>query len=193
MGERMGRYLAHDEQVVLEIRRHIAALFRSFFISAAVISLCVILGVLGSPEEGSDVVDNVLGGVAIFFAARFGWHLWQWWVDRIVVTDQRIFEVSGVLTRRVASMPLTRVTDMMYRRTILGRLLGYGDLIVESAGQDQALSTIDRLPHPDDFYRTITSLVTQGLPSLLPDEGDGHGAMAHRDQEDTGPLPQIIV
>ncbi len=85
-------------------------------------------------------------------------------------------------------MPLTRVTDMTYRRSIAGRLLGYGDLIVESAGQDQALSRIERIPHPDHFYRTITSLVTAGLPSMMPDDGAGPA-----DEEDTGPLPQVVV
>lgn len=188
MADRMGRYLAHDEQVVLQVRRHVAVLLRPFFISVAVVTVATTLGIMGSPEEGSDLFDNSMGAIAAFFVARFGWKLWQWWIDRIVVTDQRIFEVSGILTRKVASMPLTRVTDMTYRRTILGRLLGYGDFIVESAGQDQALSTIDRLPHPDHFYRTITSLITQGIPSLLPDEGE-----LVRDQEDTGPLPQVIV
>ena len=114
----------------------------------------------------------------------------------IVVTDQRIFEVSGVLTRKVASMPLTRVTDMTYRRSLLGRLLGYGDLIVESAGQDQALSHIDHLPDPDGFYRTITSLVTAGIPSLLPEDEDQELWLPYdrsSDEDDTGPLPRVIV
>ena len=148
------------------------------------------IGWITSPSSGSELIDRTLGVIALFFVARAGWRAWQWSVDRIVVTDQRIFEVSGVLTRKVASMPLTRVTDMTYRRSLLGRILGYGDLIVESAGQDQALSRIERLPHPDDFYRTITSLITAGIPSLLP-EGEDHLILPG--DEDTGPLPRVIV
>ena len=187
------RYLAADERIVLEVRRHMSLLFGPFLVTVLAIFLAGAIGWFTSPSEGSDRVDLVLGIIALFFAARLGWKAWQWRADTIVVTDQRIFEVSGVLTRKVASMPLTRVTDMTYQRSILGRLLGYGDLIVESAGQDQALSRIEHLPHPDDFYRTITSLVTAGIPSLLPeDEHEARQLWLH-DDEDTGPLPRVIV
>lgn len=170
-------------------------LLRPFLAALVAIVLAGSIGWITSPSKGSDTVDLVLGLVALFFAARCGWRAWQWHADRIVVTDQRIFEVSGVLTRKVASMPLTRVTDMTYKRTLLGRILGYGDLIVESAGQDQALSRIERLPHPDDFYRTLTSLVTAGIPSLLPEGGDQIWLHDDRSSEDddTGPLPRVIV
>jgi uncharacterized membrane protein YdbT with pleckstrin-like domain len=184
------RYLAADERIVLEVRRHMSLLFGPGFLTLVAILVAGGIGWFTSPSEGSDRVDLVLGIFALFAAARFGWKTWQWHADRIVVTDQRIFEVSGVLTRKVASMPLTRVTDMTYQRSLLGRILGYGDLIVESAGQDQALSRIEHLPRPDDFYRTITSLVTAGIPSLLP-EGDEELWLPEDD--DTGPLPRVIV
>ena len=184
------RYLAADEKIVLEVRRHVVILAGPLAAAIAAILVAGMIGWATSPSSGSDAVDRVAGLIALAFAAHFGWRTWQWHVDRIVVTDQRIFEVSGVLTRKVASMPLTRVTDMTYRRSLLGRILGYGDIIVESAGQDQALSHIERLPHPDDFYRTITSLVTAGIPSLLP-EGDTEIRLP--DDEDTGPLPRVIV
>ncbi|HWL65097.1 MAG TPA: PH domain-containing protein, partial [Actinomycetota bacterium] len=116
------------------------------------------------------------------------WRMWEWRADRIVVTDRRIFEVSGVLTRKVASMPLVKMTDITYRRSVLGRLLGYGELIVETAGQDQSLNRITHLPHPDDFYRTITWLVTGGLTPRAEPEDD-----YYVDDDDTGPLPRVVV
>ena len=72
----------------------------------------------------------------------FGWMVWNvvnWAGDFFVVTSHRILLTSGVLTRRVAMMPLTKVTDMSFQRTFSGRMLGFGEFIVESAGQDQAL------------------------------------------------------
>jgi uncharacterized membrane protein YdbT with pleckstrin-like domain len=139
-----------------------------------------------TPGSTHGVVDTVCGAVALFFVLRLAWRIWDWWADRIVVTDERIFEISGVLTRRVASMPVSRVTDMTYKRTIGGRILGYGEVIVESAGQEQGLSSIDHIPQPDHFYRTVTSLVTAGLPKLMEDQ-------PHFDQDDTGPLPRVTL
>jgi hypothetical protein len=37
-------------------------------------------------------------------------------------------------------------------------MLGYGECILETAGQDQALTKLTHLPDPDDFYRTLTRL-----------------------------------
>lgn len=183
------RYLGRDERAVLRVRRHAIVLLRPFLLALGALLLASAGGFVASPDEGGDLVDTFLGLVAAFFFLRLLWKLWQWWADHIVVTNQRILEISGVLTRKVASMPLGKVTDMTYRRSIAGRILRYGDIIVESAGQDQALSCIERLPQPDYFYRTITSLVTGGdsAPDRLSQE------QRPEDEEDTGPLPRVIT
>ena len=183
------RYLAHDEQIVLHVRHHIAVLFKPLMQALAVILIAVVVGVLTSPQRGSDPIDTLLGLGALFFGGRFLWRVWEWWVDRIVITDRRIYEVSGLLTRRVATMPLAKMTDMTYERTVLGRVLGYGDLIIESAGQSQALNRIPHLPRPDDIYRTISSLGTGTLPRPSPRTVEE----ATPEEDDTGPLPRIVV
>lgn len=179
------RYLAHDERVVLLVRRHLARLAGPALAAAAVIALAAVAGTLWSPTAGSDLVDLLLGLVALIFVLRFAWKVGIWWADRIVVTDQRIFEVSGVLSRKVQSMPIVKVTDMTYHRSLLGRILGYGDLVVEAPGQTEALRVLTFLPQPDDFYRTITTIVTAGLEPLVEEH--------YHPEDDTGPLPRVIV
>ena len=181
------RYLAIDERVVCKVKRHPAILASPFFSAVGVVMGSIFVGVLLSPADGSDAVDTVLGLLCFGFLIRFGWSVWEWWVDRIVVTDRRMFEVSGILTRRVASMPLSKVTDMTYHRTIPGRLFGYGELRLESPGQKQAIASIGYLPKPDDFYRTVTSLVMAPTPKDRTDVAD------QVDEDDTGPLPRVIV
>ncbi len=183
------RYLAQGERIVTQIRRHLLVLARPFLGALAAIFGAVVLGALLSPNEGADIFDTILGLAALFFFLRFGWRVWEWRVDRIIVTDRRILEVSGLLTRKVASMPLEKLTDLTYSRSIAGRLLGYGRIGVESAGQDQALTSIDFLPNPDDVYRTVTALVA-GLMAT-PDPETVHEASW--DDDDTGPLPRVIV
>src|SRR5665811_1723416 len=67
-------------------------------------------------------------------------------------TSRRMRLATGVITRKVAMMPLVKVTDMSFQRSSLGRLLGYGEFILESAGQDQALRVVDHLPYPEQLY-----------------------------------------
>jgi uncharacterized membrane protein YdbT with pleckstrin-like domain len=82
----------------------------------------------------------------------------EWWVERIVVTDKRFMISSGVFETKVAMMPITKVTDLTYERTVLGRMFGYGTLVVESAGQIQALNRIEFLPNPEQVYDAISEL-----------------------------------
>jgi hypothetical protein len=149
------RYLARNEETVLIVRRHVAVLGppATWAVAALVAAL------LFSPISGTSWLSNILWLVALVALARFGWAVLLWVNDKIVVTDKRVFELSGILTRNVASMPLRAMTDLTYQRTLSGRMLGYGTFIVESAGQDQALSRIEFLPEPDKVYRVITGLV----------------------------------
>jgi hypothetical protein len=56
-------------------------------------------------------------------------------------------------------MPLAKVTDMSFKRTIAGRMLGYGEFILESAGQDQALTNVDYLPYPEQLYLEVCEMI----------------------------------
>jgi uncharacterized membrane protein YdbT with pleckstrin-like domain len=66
----------------------------------------------------------------------------------LVVTSQRMVLTSGLLTRKVAMTPLSKVTDMSFQRSFLERRLRYGEFIIESAGQDRALRNIPLHPVP---------------------------------------------
>ncbi len=52
----------------------------------------------------------------------------------------------GIFTRKIAMMPLAKVTDMSFVRTIPGRVFGYGKFVLESAGQEQALHKVNWIP-----------------------------------------------
>ncbi len=104
---------------------------------------------------GADLVFTVALGVT----GWAGWKFAQWSVDRFVVTNARVLMATGLLTRKVAMMPLRKVTDMTFEKPLPGRLLGYGTFIMESAGQDQALREIRYLPSPDRHYKAVSELL----------------------------------
>jgi hypothetical protein len=90
---------------------------------------------------------------------------------------------KGIFTHQVGMMPLTKVTDLTFERTLNGRMLGYGTMVIESAGQIQALNRIDFLPDPEEVYEAISELVfgdkRQTRSYTLPGSGFG-GARARR-------------
>ncbi|WP_197321391.1 PH domain-containing protein [Saccharomonospora sp. NB11] len=150
-------YLLDTERRVIRVRRHWACLIWQTFEAVALIAVCVMVSYILPPAMW--MLQNVLWYVALFLVLRFAYQVVEWWVERLVVTDKRFVMTTGVWTTQVLMMPITKVTDLTYERPFLGRILGYGTMVVESAGQIQALNRIEYLPKPEEFYDTISELV----------------------------------
>ncbi|TNC23206.1 PH domain-containing protein [Amycolatopsis alkalitolerans] len=150
-------YLLDTERRVIRVRRHWAVLAWDTFEAIALLAICVMVSYLLPPALY--VVQNVLWYAALLVVLYYAYKVMEWWVERLVVTDKRFVLTSGVFTTKVAMMPISKVTDLTYERTAWGRMLGYGTVVVESAGQIQALNRITFLPKPEDFYDTISELV----------------------------------
>lgn len=100
--------------------------------------------------------------VGLWFLARLGVLTLRWYKYEVrYLTNRRIIEATGFLGLRVASMPVTRVTDLVLDRTTLGEAFGYGNLRIESAGQDQSLADVRFLVEPRTFHRLAVRLATK--------------------------------
>lgn len=150
-------YLLNTERRVIRVRRHWTYVLWDIFEAVALLAVAVMVSYL--LPVGAWLFQNILWYAALLVVLRFAYIVVDWWVERIVVTDKRFMLVTGVFTNRVAMMPIGKVTDLTYERTWLGRMLGYGTLIVESAGQIQALNRIEFLPKPELVYDAISELV----------------------------------
>jgi hypothetical protein len=149
------KYLADGEHVRAFIQPHIAMIIGPLLLTLVVAIFAFAL----SPANGVWDLRDLVWVLFWYLFVRLAWYAFFWWRDRIVITGQRIFRVSGIFIREADSMPLSKVTDLKFRRTPMGYLLGYGTFVVESAGQDQALSTIDYVPQPDTVYNIINTHV----------------------------------
>lgn len=162
------RYLLPHEQEVITVRKHPAVLLAP--VAWAVIGL-VIAAVLSDTllrhDSGLTWIVWAIWGLVFL---RFLWAATNWAVDYFVVTSHRFIETSGLFSRKVAMMPLGKVTDMTFQRSFLGRVLGYGTFILESAGQDQALSNVDYIPYPEQLYLEVCALIFK--PKKEEDGGD---------------------
>ena len=98
----------------------------------------------------------------------------EWWMRHFIVTNRRVLLTSGVVVRTVALLPLRRITDLTWKETLLGQVLGYGTFRFESAGQQQALSEITFLPHADVLYRRVSQLLF-GADGMA--DGDDEGGV----------------
>jgi uncharacterized membrane protein YdbT with pleckstrin-like domain len=151
------RYLLPHEQEVITVRKHPAVLLAP--VAWAVIGL-ILAAVLSDTvlrhDSGLTWIVWAIWGLVFL---NFLWAAVNWAVDYFVVTSHRFIETTGLFSRKVAMMPLAKVTDMTFQRSVLGRILGYGTFILESAGQDQALSKVDHIPYPEQLYLEVCSLI----------------------------------
>ena len=61
-------------------------------------------------------------------------------------------------------MPLRKITDLTYETPPLGRIMGYGRFIIETAGQDQAFSRLEYIPDARRLYELLSHLTLHGTP-----------------------------
>ena len=165
---RSDRYLLRDERMIRTVRLHPAALIRPTA-EALGVMLVALLVDTGNPSPFS----FALWVITLFFYLKLLVRIVYWAIERIWVTNRRVFLSKGIISREVASIPLSKFTDMTFRRSVIGRILNYGELTVESAGQNQAFNDINYIPRPYDFYTTVTTLVLMGPNAFDDYEDDG--------------------
>ena len=173
----VARYLFPTERYRGEWKRHWIHLSTPLLVGGGA---TLLLGYLAGFLTRQNVPGLVTAAVLIWLGV-IGWVAWRvfdWYFDRFILTNKRVMVVNGIVTRKVAMMPLLRVTDMKYEQTALGRMLSYGTFVLESAGQDQALREVKHLPNPNELYLRVVEEMyePQAVEARLGKDGDGDDA-----------------
>jgi len=153
--QQVDRHLLHDEgeHVVDLVRKHGIVYTLPATELIGVVTLWAI-ALFGPISWGWFflVVSFVLGGHAVYLTARER-------RDVFVITNMRVFRASGVFNVKIATMPITRILDITVDKPLLGRILGYGHFVFESAAQAQGLRDIRFIGDPDERDLTIQRVV----------------------------------
>ena len=168
----LSRYVLRDERVVVAVRQHWMAHYKPFGVSLLALALALWTDVKAPPTQAGASASQLLWFLWLVSLGWVAWTVLNWRRDWFVATDKRFLMFYGFITRKVAMMPLAKVTDLTFNRTIMGRVLGYGDFTLESAGQHQALSHIDYIPEADLHYREICAVLFGESDDDLVDDED---------------------
>jgi uncharacterized membrane protein YdbT with pleckstrin-like domain len=148
------------ERRVIRVRRHWAMLIVPLLQTIGIVVVAFVLSKLISGlGSGLWLVQSLLWYAAVAALVRYAWRALEWWVEIIIVTDKRFMVTSGIIETKNSMMPITKVTDMSFMRPLLGQVLGYGTLRIESAGQKQDLEYIRYLPRPEEVFQAISELI----------------------------------
>jgi Bacterial PH domain len=91
----------------------------------------------------------------------------DWFFDRLVVTDRRIYRRYGVVTQHSPSIALTAIAYLDASVPPVGRLVGYGTLSLDSVAQrDAPLSRFDLVPDVVAVSHRILELRSKAMPKF---------------------------
>lgn len=90
-----------------------------------------------------------------------GFYTIPWRSKCWILTDRRLIRHTGVINIQERSIPLKNIQDVNYGASLLGRLLDYGNLRVESAGQDD-VEEMTNVGRADRFRRAIFDAIEHG-------------------------------
>lgn len=78
----------------------------------------------------------------------------KWKTTNFVITSDRVIFRSGVIAKTGIEIPLERVNNVIFNQSVFERMLGAGDLLIESAGTDGRQRFTD-IKHPERVQKLI--------------------------------------
>lgn len=77
----------------------------------------------------------------------------------MVITNKRLIVLEGILNRQIKSLPLGKLSDMIYQRTAMGQTLGYGTFDLQAPGASVNLGRLTYVRNPDNTYLQVSHLL----------------------------------
>jgi uncharacterized membrane protein YdbT with pleckstrin-like domain len=145
------RLLTSDEELVLDLRPHWIAL-----VGPVAVTILLVAGVsyaLATIDTG--IVRWIVAGLAVFlFIAYPVRRFIQWATSHFVVTNERLIHREGLIAKNSMEIPLDRINDVRFHQNVFERLIGAGDLIIESAGT-RGQEVFSNVRHPENVQKVV--------------------------------------
>ena len=170
--------LANDETVVR--REHQHWIF-PFYIAGKWVAIAVLVTVVGfilsqwvfkSDESGGIIngtinfINNVVTIVTVialaFAVIGFIYSVIQWQSQEYILTSHRVLHVHGVINKQSGDSSLENITDAQIRVPWLGRILGFGDLVVMTASE-AGINNLRALRDPIGFKKAMMESKTERM------------------------------
>ena len=138
-------------------------------------------------------IGKTRGIGAVLWYAFFAFCLWaalqmlRFFNRYLVLTQKRLIVVEGIVNRQVKSLPLPKLTDMIYQRTAMGHALGYGTFDLEAPGAAVNLGRLPFVTNPDNTYLQISHLLWGASGPPKPKKIALSGSIAEQPQPGEAP------
>ena len=130
------KFLTDGEKVITEFRPHWRLLFiPMFWLLAGIVAIVLVNGTI-PPEDGTiDMITSVVILLALIPLVVVP--LINWWFTAYILTNERLITRSGVIARSGVEIPLENIANVLFHQNVIERVLGSGDLLIESASSTE--------------------------------------------------------
>jgi len=150
------RLLIEGEELVLDTRPHWVAL-----VGPVLVTLLVIVGwivaFIYAPADGSGRTVVLYGSLIVGVLILLWYPLRAfvaWATSNFAVTTDRIIHREGFIAKRTMEIPLEAINDIRFHQSVFERLVGAGDLIIQSASEF-GRNVFANISDPEGVQRTI--------------------------------------
>ena len=151
--------LAVGEVSVEVLHPHWKTLVRPIALAFVIVAVLLVAEVLIPAGKAAATERLALAVVAIALLMWWlAYPLLRWRTTMYELTNRRMRLRDGIIARNGRDIPLSRITDVSFRKGPLDRLLGCGTLVVESAGEHGEL-VLTAIPHVEKVQSTLFQLV----------------------------------
>lgn len=135
--------LKKDEHIILDTKPHWVGLLVPFLVALATV-------VVGAYFQGYTFILTLLGVAFLCYRiAEHNSHIWA-------ITNLRVIDESGIFTRQSKECPLDKVTNVSCSQHLLGRILGFGDVEIQTASE--GILNYIAIAQPRNFSDTILQM-----------------------------------
>ena len=145
------KLLNPDESVALDLNPHWWYFAES--VSSFAVSGILWLFVFGQ-DDRKDYLTFPIGVIALATLVWVIVRYLKWRTTYFVITSDRLIYRHGVIGKAGIEIPLERVNNVNFKQGIFERIIGAGDLLIESGGEDGQQRFTD-VSHPDKVQNLI--------------------------------------
>ncbi|MBC9226263.1 PH domain-containing protein [Aeromicrobium sp. 636] len=154
------KLLLDDEAIEVQTRTHVKVLIVPFLVGLAIMLIGgYFAGAVGDSGGGTPrLLGLVVLAVLFLWGTLLPFLRWLTWT--YTLTNRRLIEQKGIVTRSGRIIPLARINDVAYEKGVIDRVLRCGTLIIHDASHQSGMHLRD-IPRIEEFHRTITRLVLE--------------------------------
>ncbi len=154
------RKLLNDgEDVILDLMPHWSTLVKPTAVLVVVLAATVAVAVVWG-----GIAAVVLAVILLATVVWVGMRVLRRRQTQFVVTTDRLVYRVGVIAKHGKEIPLERVNDISFSQSVFERMLGTGNLSIESAGA-QSRETFGDIPKPsrvqNEIYRQMEAVAAR--------------------------------